>query len=77
MSKHVETITKHTCDICNKECEPITKIEIPMRYYQEFNGNVIFNVSYYLPYGTNNGDVCMDCFKEAITKLYDKYVRNN
>ena len=71
MRNKTET-TVITCDLCGRECEPVTTMSIPHSYYMDLVNCVVINAYAHVPYGTPKGDVCNDCLKQALKKAMDR-----
>ena len=64
----IETVTiTHTCDVCGEEKKILENVKLNLPSYIE-QSYVYFSPKVYIPYGTTDGDICEQCFKEALKR---------
>ena len=64
-----KTVTvRHTCDICNKEANPINGISVRLRFVGEGGADVAITFAANVFYAATNGDVCKECAIQAMEK---------
>ena len=75
MARHETKTVYHTCDMCGVKCDPLPYFGVGLRYHMDLVSTVQFKVWADIPYGTDKGDVCLDCVAEAKRKWLERCAR--
>ncbi len=71
--KHTTTTVKYVCDVCSRECTPITNIRMIYAYFMDQFHAVDMKVSLDVPYSKDEHHICLSC----LIKYMQKYIRSH